>query len=243
MDYLFYQPDAATGDHVLDRDEAVHCARVLRKKTGDLIYLTDGKGNLFTARLTLVSLSACRFEIVARNTAPQTYPFITVAVSPVKHPDRFEWLIEKCTEAGAHRIVPLLCQRTQKSQLRTTRLQRVAISAMKQSLRPYLPEIAEPIDFKEWINRTKEGMRYICTAAGMEPSGWIGQIAKATKLTVVIGPEGDFSEEELKIATSRGFEPISLGPYRLRTETAAIAATLFVSAFGAFNKPTLYADR
>lgn len=237
MDYLFYQPDTATGDHALNEDEAAHCARVLRKKPGDLIYITDGKGNLFTARLTQVSLSACRFEVIARNTAPQACPFITVAVSPVKHPDRFEWLIEKCTEAGAHRIVPILCQRTQKSQLRTARLQRVAISAMKQSLRPCLPEIAEPIHFNDWINSAEEGGRYICTATGQEPPEWIGKIAKATKITLVIGPEGDFSEEELEFAASRGFEPISLGPHRLRTETAAVAATLFVSALGALNKP------
>ncbi len=237
MDYLFYQPQVRPGVNNMLKDEALHCTRALRKKHGDIINVTDGKGFFYTARLVQVSSSGCLFEVIGSTAAPVPRLQITVAVSPLKHPDRFEWLVEKCTEAGVHTIVPVVCDRTFKTRIRTERLHKVAVNAMKQSLRPFLPHIREPVPLTQWLDTAPPGMRFICTANGATPERWTKNLIAAEAVTLLIGPEGDFSDAEKKAAIDHGFEPISLAPNRLRTETAALAATLLVNAFSTTAKP------
>jgi 16S rRNA (uracil1498-N3)-methyltransferase len=232
VEYLFYQPDVAKGVNTLLPEEALHCIRVLRKKVGEIIHITDGAGNLYAAQLTQAQDKACTFQVISHTTSSPPRPRLTVAVSPIKHPDRFEWLIEKCTEAGVHQFVPVICRHTQKLHVRTDRLRKVAISAMKQSLRMWLPEIQEPVLLADWLLQVSAGLRFICTACGKAPSDWVPLIGATESLAVLIGPEGDFSADELKAAAAHQFLSVSLGPNRLRTETAAVAAALLVQAFG-----------
>lgn len=233
MDYLFYQPELLHGADTLSTEEAIHCVKVLRKKAGELITLTDGAGSFYTARLISASPSGCRFEVIEQTSLQKPKPDITIAVSPVKHADRFEWLIEKCTEAGAGTFIPILCERTQKSNIRIDRLKKISISAMKQSLRPWLPEIREPMQFDEILNQFPHSARLICTADGIAPVQWIKETQNTMKVVFVIGPEGDFTDEELQRARHAGFLSVNLGPNRLRTETAAVAATAIAAAFTA----------
>lgn len=229
MDYLFYQPDISNGVYTLMDEEVKHCTKVLRKKAGDEIMITDGEGCFYTARLT--DTRTGRFTIISKQILPPPSPGVTVAVSPLKHPDRFEWMIEKCTEAGATAFIPVIFSRTQKSQVKTERLLRIAISAMKQSLRAWLPKIHAPVSFSEIIEKFSHRKRLICSASGLSPSNWVSEVQSANEILVMVGPEGDFTEEEVQVAKNAGFLQVSLGPGRLRTETAAFAATMLISAF------------
>lgn len=231
MDFLFYQPDITKGGNALSGEEAKHCAKVLRKKAGDEITITDGAGYFYTARLITSSSESCRFEVIRKSYIHAPSPRIIVAVSPLKHPDRFEWMIEKCTEAGASAFVPVICARSQKTRIKNERLTKITISAIKQSLRPWLPQIHSPVKFPELIKNNPQSKRLICTASGPPPAQWLNEVQDCPEITVMVGPEGDFTEIELQEAQHEGFLPVSLGPHRLRTETAAFAATLLIAAF------------
>ena len=228
---LFYAPDITTDNYILPEDESRHCVRVLRLTEGDTLHLTDGRGNLHTARI--VSASPKRCEIAVTETVAQygKRPYgLTMAVAPTKNNDRFEWFLEKATEIGIDRIVPLECARSERRAYKTDRGNKVIESAMKQSLKAYHPQLDELTRFADVVQMPFGGGKFI---AHCEESGdkrlLRDLLEKGRDALVLIGPEGDFSPEEIRLAATNGFREISLGTSRLRTETAALAACHTVS--------------
>ncbi len=222
---LFYQPRIREGVNHLDADESRHCTRVLRKRAGDTIRLTDGLGSFYDAVIEDDSSRECRFRITATHEVQPPPCTIHIAVAPTKNADRIEWFVEKSTEFGIDRITLLSCQHSERTFIKTDRLEKVALSAMKQSLKAYLPVITPLTPFNELVQSADEANRFIAHVDEGNPLH-LQEAARHLKGShlVLIGPEGDFSTEELRLATSAGFVKVSLGGSRLRTETAALAA-------------------
>ncbi len=228
--YLFYCPDIETRQ-TLSEEESAHCVRVLRYTAGDEILITDGKGTTYTTRITNPHPKHCDIEILSREKQEKHHAFhLHIAVAPTKNIERMEWAIEKCVEIGVDEITPLLCRFSERKQLRTDRLEKIILSAAKQSLTPYLPVLHELTPYDEFINlqrnnvqRTK-GQNFIAHCYKEDKHVLKDEIERGRDVLVLIGPEGDFSEQEVKDALSAGFIPVSLGNSRLRTETAAVVA-------------------
>ena len=224
MEQLFYAPDIAT-EQVLPEDESGHCVRVLRLKEGDSITITDGKGFLYNAILENAHPKHCRVAITKQLLQkPLWKSAIHIAVAPTKNLDRMEWLVEKATEIGIDTITCLRCHHSERREIKLQRLNKIAVSAMKQSQKTTLPQINEMIDFNKFISQKIEGNKMIahCTETKKQ---LIKDLYKPDCNSIIlIGPEGDFSNEEINAAISAGFAPVSLGKSRLRTETAAIVA-------------------
>jgi 16S rRNA (uracil1498-N3)-methyltransferase len=217
---LFYQPGAA---HVLDEEESRHCVKVLRKQKGDIIQIVDGKGNFYEARIEDDHPKRCAYSVQHTTHVPPRPFSIHIAIAPTKSIDRLEWFVEKSVEIGVEKITPIWCQNSERTRLRTDRLERKAISAMKQSEKAWLPSIAEAQDFKQFIGSMKEKEAFI--AHQHEDAAHLTHTAKpGFSCCVLIGPEGDFTDEEMAMATQAGVQMVGLGPSRLRTETAALVA-------------------
>lgn len=212
------------GAHFLDPDESRHAVRVLRHRTGDIIFITDGKGLLYEGRITTEDQNRCAFEVVRVSSANTAAHQIHIAISPLSHPDRLEWFVEKAVELGVHRITLISCARTEKRQVKPERLQKIAAGAMKQSQRLTLPPIDGPITFGTFINDSEADQKFIAYVDADNPLHLFNQARKEKSYLVCIGPEGDFTDKELQLALDSGFEKVSLGTARLRTETAGIAA-------------------
>lgn len=222
---LFYQPRIREGVNQLDAEESRHCTRVLRKRTGDSIRLTDGQGFFYDAVIEDDSQRECRFQITATHQVQPNSCTIHIAVAPTKNADRIEWFVEKATEFGIDRITLLSCQHSERTFIKTERLEKVALSAMKQSLKAYLPVISPLTPFHELVRSATEQHRYIAHVDGSNPLHLQNAAHdRQASYLVLIGPEGDFSADELQLALSAGFLKVSLGKSRLRTETAALAA-------------------
>ncbi|MCQ2347909.1 MAG: 16S rRNA (uracil(1498)-N(3))-methyltransferase [Paludibacteraceae bacterium] len=222
--YLFYTPDIAT-NHCLSEEESGHCVRVLRYTKGDEILLTDGQGSTYTARITNPHPKHCEFEIISQEKQAKGHDFyLHIAIAPTKNVERLEWMVEKCTEIGVDEITPLLCRFSERKQLRTDRLQKIVLSAAKQSLTPYLPKLNELTPFDVFIQNAKEQDKFIAHCYKEDKKVLKDEIRKGRDVLVLIGPEGDFSEQEIQDALQRGFVPVSLGNSRLRTETAGVVA-------------------
>ncbi|MDE6126511.1 MAG: 16S rRNA (uracil(1498)-N(3))-methyltransferase [Muribaculaceae bacterium] len=222
----FYAPDI-TSDPRLPDQEAAHCVKVLRHVPGDEITVVDGKGHRYRCRLTEATGKRAEAEIVESEVvAPYWRAAITVAVAPTKHLDRMEWLVEKLTEVGFDRFIPLLCRFSERKELKTERLEKIAVSAMKQSLKATLPEISPMTPFKKFIADTAGiPQRFIAHCDPAQPRRLLSrEYDPSVEALVLIGPEGDFSPEEIRMALDAGFVPVSLGDARLRTETAALTA-------------------
>ncbi len=233
---IFYAPDIETS-LTLPESDSKHCIRVLRYSVGDIINIIDGKGNYFTCRLVDNNPRAAAVEIIEKRTQPLHWNYnITIAVAPTKNMDRMEWLVEKLTEIGVNRIVLLKCQRSERKEVKTERLKKIAVSAMKQSLKATLPEITEVTSIKQFLKECDDAQKYVCYC---HPSVPRVPLAKALKpnesLSILIGPEGDFSPEEIQTALSTGWQPVTLGNNRLRTETAALVAVDTVHIFNQIN--------
>jgi 16S rRNA (uracil1498-N3)-methyltransferase len=220
---LFYQPQIAEGVLTLDPEEARHCVRVLRKKAGDVISLTDGNGNFFQARLTQVDARACAFEIIETQTIPLKNYRIHIGISPTKNADRIEWFVEKCVEFGVDEITLLDCDHTERSFIKTDRLSKVAVSAMKQSLKATLPKINGLTPFKTFVQEQTETEKFIAFVDFSNPEHLKDLAKPQQSYLLLIGPEGDFSSQELALALKQNFTKVSLGSSRLRTETAGMA--------------------
>jgi 16S rRNA (uracil1498-N3)-methyltransferase len=221
---LFYQPLITEGIHHLEPEESKHAVRVMRRRPGDIIYITDGKGMLYEARILSEDQNQCAFELVRSQHELAVTHDIHLAISPLSHPDRLEWFIEKAVELGVNRISLVLCERTEKRHVKLERLQKIAIGAMKQSQRLTLPNIEGPIAFDAFVSASQADQKFIAFVDSSNPSHLFAQAKKGSAALVCIGPEGDFTGEELKLALNYGFVKVSLGAYRLRTETAGIAA-------------------
>lgn len=228
---LFYAPDITPPLYTFDEQESGHCVRVLRLGEGDLLHLTDGRGMLYEAEVVEAHPKRCTVRVVGEQADFERRNYrLTVAVAPTKNLDRIEWFVEKATESGIDRIVPLLCDHSERKVLKCERLEKIAISAMKQSLKAYLPEIKELTPFEKFIKTPFEGVKLIAHCEQDAERIFIGQKIKAGEdVLVLIGPEGDFSPREIALAREHGFCEITLGHSRLRTETAALSAVMFTT--------------
>ena len=222
----FYVPDAA---HLteLPQEEALHALRVLRLKSGDEIFLMDGEGCFYRAEVTLAATKRCMYAI--RETLPQEKTWngrIHLAIAPTKMMDRIEWMVEKITEIGFDEVSFLNCQFSERRDLKTIRLEKIVVSAMKQSRKSWMPVINPLIPFREFIKEPLEGHLYIAHCyPEIERKDFyneINQLTDSEDITVLVGPEGDFSMDEVQLAISQGYTSISLGQNRLRTETAGL---------------------
>ncbi len=236
---LFYCKDISPeGFCTLDAEESRHAVRVMRLREGDAINVTDGKGNLYTCHIIDANDRACVVEVAGQESPiPDSHFSIHLAVAPTKNPSRMEWLIEKAVEIGVGEITLLSCDHSERSFLKTDRLEKLAISAMKQSLHTLLPTINPPIRLKDWLNNRQLtascSLKCIAHCEADQPRKSLGSVFEAGRDAVVlIGPEGDFSREEIDLALGCDFQPVSFGSSRLRTETAALYA---VAAFNYVN--------
>lgn len=236
--YLFYATDIPQSIEVgqliqLDEEESAHAVRVLRYATGDTICIANGRGHMFEAVITNPHPKHCEVEIRSMEMQSKHHQGeVHIAVAPTKNIERMEWLAEKCTEIGIDRLTPLLCHYSERKQIRIDRLGKIILSAAKQSLSAYLPRLDELTNFKDCVLSATEERRYIAHS-----SPWLDkkdlreqlhQTPAAASTIVLIGPEGGFSDEEVRLAMEHGFVPVSLGEARLRTETAAIVSCAMI---------------
>jgi 16S rRNA (uracil1498-N3)-methyltransferase len=221
---LFYQPLIPQGALNLDPDESRHAIKVLRKRNGDLIRVTDGKGVFYEGIITDADAHQCTFSIHSTVTDPEKNFRIHIGISPTKNADRIEWFVEKVVEFGVDEITLLQCDHTERQHLKVERLNKTAISAMKQSLKAKLPVIHPISEFKNVVMSTNDEQKYIAHVDERNQQHLQQLVERGLSYLVLIGPEGDFSTDELKLADAHGFKKVSLGPSRLRTETAGIAA-------------------
>jgi 16S rRNA (uracil1498-N3)-methyltransferase len=222
--HLFYNPDFTPSLPILPEEEARHCIKVMRLGTGDVVHVTDGKGSLYKTQIANTDIKKCRLTIVETQQAFGQRPYyIHLAIAPTKNADRTEWLVEKCVELGIDEISFVACERSERRVFKTDRLEKIAISAMKQSLKAYLPFIHNVIPFREFVEKPLHGQKFMAHLE--EGRRELLQVAAKKNNTyyLLVGPEGDFSSTEIKLATEKGFLPVSLGESRLRTETAGMA--------------------
>jgi 16S rRNA (uracil1498-N3)-methyltransferase len=224
---LFYAPDIVPPCHTLPEEESRHCVGVLRMSAGDTLHLTDGRGNLYEAQIVKSDPRRCEVEVTETTHEYGRRPYrLTMAVAPTKNIDRFEWFLEKATEIGVDRIVPLLSQNSERRVLKPERAEKVIVSAAKQSLKAYFPVLEPLTKAKELITCPFEGVKLIahCREDAVRVP-IMEALPPARDALILIGPEGDFTAEEVVLARAHGFTEISLGESRLRTETAALVAT------------------
>ncbi len=225
--YLFYTPDIETMQ-CLSEEESGHCVRVLRYGVGDEILLTDGRGTTYHAVITNPNPRRCEFRVVSGEVQKPGHNFrLHIAIAPTKNIERLEWMVEKTTEIGIDAITPLLCRFSERKQLRTDRLQKIILSAAKQSLTPYLPELDELTPYADFIASHRPDDHTQCFIAHCYETDkrlLRNEIQTGKDIVVLIGPEGDFSEQEVQMALNAGYIPVSLGSSRLRTETAGVVA-------------------
>ena len=229
---LFYAPDVTPPYYTLCEEESKHCVRVLRLKAGDELHITDGRGNLHRCRIVEAHQHHCTVEVIETKSEYEKLPYsLTMAVAPTKNIDRFEWFLEKATEVGISRVVPIECDHSERRTIKYDRELRVITSAVKQSLKAYHPQLDELTPLRKLIAEPFEGQKFIahCDPNSEERLFLPAIIKKNENILILIGPEGDFSPEEIKFALENGFKPISLGTQRLRTETAAVVATVMVA--------------
>ena len=222
----FFAPDIEVNP-VLPESDSGHCIRVLRLRMGDEISVIDGKGCRFLCRIIDPHPKRTLLEVTAKEYIPNPWPGeITLAVAPTKNIDRMEWLVEKLTEIGVNRFVPILTKRSERKEIKTERLEKIAVSAMKQSLKTSLPQVNAMTSLKDFVNECKAEQRFVAYCDDTMPRHALAQcvIPKAKSTAILIGPEGDFTPDEIEMTISAGFIPVTLGDCRLRTETAALAA-------------------
>ncbi len=222
--HVFYTPNILRNPE-LPEEEAQHCTRVLRLGVGDNITLTDGRGNFYKAEITVANSKRCLVAITETIHQNPLWPcHLHIAVAPTKNMDRNEWFAEKATEIGIDELTFLNCRFSERKVIKTERIEKILISAIKQSLKARLPKLNEMIDFTKFIAQDFKGQKFIAHCYEGEKPLLKDVLTPGKDAVVLIGPEGDFSEEEVKAAIERGFTPISLGKSRLRTETAALVA-------------------
>ncbi len=208
----------------LGSEESFHCIKVLRMRVGDKIYLTDGLGSLFEGSILAQDMKNCPVSVTSVTHEVGIRPFrLHLAVAPTKNIERFEWFLEKATEIGIDEITPLFCEHSERMQIRTDRLKKIILSAAKQSLKTYLPVLNEPMKFEDFIKLNLSPSRFVAYVEEHQPVHLKLAYTRGDSV-ILIGPEGDFSKKEMKKAMQCGFQPVSLGPSRLRTETAAVVA-------------------
>jgi 16S rRNA (uracil1498-N3)-methyltransferase len=222
---IFFTPDLSGDSYQLSEEESKHIIRVLRFRKGDTIFLTNGRGDFFTAEITDENPKACIVKVIDANHefGKRNYR-LHVAIAPTKNIERFEWFLEKATEIGIDEITPLICDHSERKEIKIERLNKVIVSALKQSVKAYLPRLNPALSFGQCVSASTDNLKFICSTEADKNNLLKNLYSKAKDVLVLIGPEGDFSKEEIKLAGKNNFEVVSLGESRLRTETAGIAA-------------------
>ena len=230
---LFYNPniDEQTQSFFFDKEESKHIVKVLRKKDSDILYVTNGQGLLFETEITLASDNKCTVKINGIEKKTRSNYRLHLAVAPTKMNDRYEWFLEKATEIGIHEITPILCDRSERKVINKDRFDKIVLSAMKQSNECFLPQLNEAVTFKEFLKKQNEGLQFIAHCEETDKKTLKSVLVRNQNITILIGPEGDFSEKEIALAIENNYVPITLGTTRLRTETAAIVASHSVAFF------------
>ncbi len=227
---LFYVPNISGAEVVLDETESKHAVKVLRLSNGEKIQIIDGKGGFYEAEISDANQKKCRLSILKSVLDFEKKNFyLHIAIAPTKNIDRFEWFLEKATEIGIDEITPLLSEHSERKVVKPERLEKILVAAMKQSLKAYLPALNELTTFNELVTNSTATNKYIAHCYEGEKPHLKNEIAKDDNTLILIGPEGDFSPEELELAKTNGFQEISLGNARLRTETAGVVACHIVN--------------
>ena len=229
---LFYAPDITLPEYTLTEEESRHAIKVLRLKTGDTMHITDGVGNFHLCRLISDSAKHCTVRVVESKSQFEKRNYsLTMAVAPTKNIDRYEWFLEKATEIGVDNFVALECEHSERCVIKVERELKVITAAVKQSLKAYHPTLEDMVDFKKFVTRPFTGRKFIahCGEAVVGKSYLASTINAGEDVVILIGPEGDFSPEEVRLAVDNGFEEITLGSQRFRTETAAVMAVAMVA--------------
>jgi 16S rRNA (uracil1498-N3)-methyltransferase len=228
--HLFYVSDISDTEIILDETESKHAVRVLRLQNGNQVEIIDGAGGFYKAQITDANPKKCRLIIVESQKEFGKKDFhLHIAIAPTKNIDRFEWFLEKATEIGIDEITPLLTSHSERKVVNPERLEKILVSAMKQSLKAYLPVLNNLTTFKELVINNKTENKYIAYCDEIQKTHLKDLVAKENNTLILIGPEGDFSPEEVKLAIENGFKVVSLGESRLRTETAGIVACHIVN--------------
>ncbi len=223
---LFYNPHIQPGDasFTFDKEESRHIVKVLRKKEGDSIHITNGKGYLITSEVVFANEKKCEVKLTGAQFY-QAMPYrLHLAVAPTKMNDRYEWFLEKAVEIGITEITPLICEHSERTVFKADRFEKILQSAMKQSLQYYMPMLHEPVPFSTFVKTQRDGLTFIAHCEETEKKLLKTEIKPGEAITILIGPEGDFSTKEIAQALGLGYVPVSLGNTRLRTETAAVVA-------------------
>jgi len=220
---LFYQPGIPEGITHLDAEESRHAVRVMRMSEGGQLTITDGKGFFYSAKITKADSKKCVFEVLDKKEVLKRNFHIHIAIAPTKNADRIEWFVEKATEIGVDEISFIFCRNSERKTINLDRMEKIAVCAMKQSQQAWLPKINDIVPIKKVISTTSD-QKFIAYVDATNPKHLQSVTQQDKKYLVLIGPEGDFSKEELDLAIQSGFEKVSLGNNRLRTETAGLAA-------------------
>lgn len=228
---LFYNSSLTKHDlgFTFDREESKHIVKVLRKSDGDKLFVTNGIGDLFTTEVILASENKCQVKIINIEHFERRKHYLHLAVAPTKMNDRYEWFLEKATEIGVDEITPIICDHSERKNIKLERFQKIVQSASKQSLQYYSPIVNEAILLKDFLKQKHTGQIFIAHCEDGKKNTLKESIKPDGKIVILIGPEGDFSPNEIKISLENGFMPVSLGQTRLRTETAAIVACTCVA--------------
>jgi len=229
--HVFYTPDISSNEYVLNEEESKHCIKVLRLGVGAMVYLIDGIGGLYKAEITgeykkhvTLRVVEAKYEYNKRN------HHLHIAIAPTKNIDRLEWFLEKATEIGIEEITPVICDRSERKVVKEDRLYKVITSAVKQSLQAYHPVLNPQTTLSAFLKQTNDSVKMIAHCLDNEPRQFINQVAEPKqRYTILIGPEGDFTGNEIELALQNGYKPLTLGNTRLRTETAALAACFEVN--------------
>ncbi len=221
---IFYEPAASKDSFILNKTEAQHCLKALRKKRGDIITIVDGNGMFYECSITHDNIKNCELKVLSTQNELERSNFIHVAIAPTKNIDRTEWFVEKCVEIGIDEISFILCSNSERKQLNEERIIKKAVSAMKQSLKASIPKINPLTPYVDFIKHSPNEGGYIAFVDFSNPHGLWSVAQSNDHHLVLIGPEGDFTQAELELAQANNFENVSLGKSRLRTETAGIVA-------------------
>lgn len=227
---LFYEHNiSGNGSFIVSEDTSRHIVQVLRLKKGQELQLTNGKGQTFLAALSIDHKKAAEVNILSMAETPYPMPQITIAISLIKNKNRFEWFLEKATEIGIQRIIPMICERTEKEYFRHERLNSILISAMLQSQQSWLPLLTEPLPFSAALNMDIPN-RFIAHCHNEKMKPFVSNVTQPGNKIILIGPEGDFTKQEIDLASEYNFIPVSLGDTRLRTETAGMVACVLLNS-------------
>ena len=219
---LFYCPELLNEYSFLSKEESLHCFKVLRKRVDDHIYLIDGIGGFYEAKITIASQKKVIFNVIKKWNQPQSPYSLHIAIAPTKNNDRFEWFLEKATEIGIDEVTPIICENSERKIIKNERMQKIIISAAKQSLKSKIPKINKVTSFNDFMNKNHSSHCFIAHCLPSSKKKFKNEVVSES--TILIGPEGDFTTLEVEVALKNNFIPISLGSSRLRTETAGVIA-------------------